>query len=68
MDADRLTGREPFRLSLQGRPDEAPTVTVEGLPRQAVVLETEQINFQLFLGDDFGIKQAGVQWKGQDER
>lgn len=68
MDADRLAGREPFQILLQGRPDEAPTVTVEGLPRQAVILETEQINFQMFLGDDFGVRQAGIEWKGLDER
>ena len=67
-DADQLAGREPFQVVLQGRLDEAPSVTVEGLPRQAVILDSEQINFQLFLGDDFGIKRAGIQWKGMDER
>ncbi len=68
MDADRLAGREPFRITLQGRPDEAPSVSVEGLPRQAVVLNSEQLNFQLFAGDDFGLRRVGIEWKGVDER
>ncbi len=67
-DRNLLAGREPFKVALQGRPDEAPSVTCEGLPRQAVILNTEQINFSLFAGDDFGIKQAGIEWKGLDDR
>ena len=68
MDADKLAGREPFRIALQGRADEAPSVSVEGLPRQAVILNSEQLNFQLFAGDDFGLRRVGIEWKGVDER
>ncbi len=66
-DADMLAGREPFKINLQGRPDEAPSISIEGLPRQAVVLDSEQLNFKLFAGDDFGIKRAGIEWRGLDD-
>ncbi len=67
-DANLLAGREPFKILLQGKPDEAPSVKCEGLPRQAVVLHTEQLNFTLFAGDDFGVKRAGIEWRGLDDR
>jgi hypothetical protein len=65
-DTDALAGREPFSLKVLPRPDEAPTVVAESLPRQAVILDTEQINFRVLAGDDFGLKQVGLQWKGLD--
>lgn len=67
-DADRLAGREPFHLMLQGRIDEQPSVTVEDLPRKSVVLDSEQISFKIFAGDDFGIKRVGIEWQGLDDQ
>ena len=63
-DADQLEGSQPFELKLLPKADDAPTISVEGLPRQAVVLVTEQINFQFLAGDDFGVRRAGMEWKG----
>jgi hypothetical protein len=59
-----LSGREPFALSLTAREDEPPTVSCENLPRQKVVLDTEQLPFKVFVQDDFGVKQVGMEWEG----
>lgn len=67
-DHDGLAGREPFGLSLKPTVDEFPSIVSQDLPRQAVVLDTEQINFQALAADDFGIKRIGVSWKGLDDR
>lgn len=67
-DFDQLAGREPFELSLNATVDEFPSVVAQDLPRQAVVLDSEQINFQALAADDFGIRRIGIEWRGLDER
>lgn len=67
-DFDGLAGREPFELSLKPAIDEFPSVVSQDLPRQAVVLDSEQLNFLALAADDFGIKRIGISWKGVDER
>ena len=62
-----LAGKEPFNLSLTAREDETPSLVVEDLPRQRVVLETEILNFKVRGQDDFGIKRIGMQWQGADD-
>ncbi len=41
-----LAGKEPFALAITGREDEAPSLSCEDLPRQKVVLDTEQLELQ----------------------
>lgn len=65
-DHDGLAGRQPFQLQIKPLEDEAPSVTAQGLPRQAVILDTEQVNFTALAADDFGIKRLGISWKGAD--
>jgi hypothetical protein len=62
-----LTGKEPFQLTIQGREDEAPSLASEGLPRQRVVLDSEQLTFAVRAQDDFGVKRVGIEWRGLDE-
>jgi hypothetical protein len=59
-----LAGKAPFTLTLTGRDDEAPTLSCEGLPRNKVLLDTEQLGFQVHAQDDFGVKRVGMEWKG----
>ncbi len=66
-DHDGLAGREPFNITISPTIDEAPSVLSQELPRQAVVLDSEQINFQALAADDFGIKRIGMSWRGLDE-
>ena len=44
--------------------DEAPQLACEDLPRGRVVLDTEQLVFQVRAHDDFGVKQVGMAWRG----
>jgi hypothetical protein len=62
-----LAGREPFTLTVTGRDDEAPSLICEDLPRQKVVLDTEQLSFKVRAQDDFGIKKIGMEWAGYDD-
>lgn len=64
VDEYGLAGREPFELSISALDDEAPTLICDGLPRQAVVLESELLKFQVRANDDFGIKNVGILWRG----
>jgi hypothetical protein len=59
-----LEGREPFALSVNAVDDEAPTLICDGLPRQAVVLDSEALKFSLRANDDFGIRRVGMEWRG----
>ena len=46
----------------------APTLTVEDLPRQKVVLDSELLNFKVRAGDDFGVRRVGMEWQGLDPK
>ncbi len=59
-----LAGKEPFSLAVAAREDEAPSLTCEDLPRQKVVLDSEQLSFKVRAQDDFGIKHVGIDWQG----
>lgn len=66
VDTDRLSNREPLTLKIEGLSDEQPSLSVEGLLRQLVVLDSEQLNFELSAADDFGVKRVGLEWKGME--
>jgi hypothetical protein len=61
-----LTGREPFVVSITMHEDEPPTLAVEDLPRQRVVLDSETLNFKVRANDDFGVKRVGIEWHGAE--
>ena len=63
-----LAGKEPFSLAVTAREDEAPSLATEDLPRQKVVLDTEQLSFKVRAQDDFGIKHVGLDWQGIETR
>ena len=63
-----LAGREPFDLAIKPLVDEPPSVVTQDFPRQAVLLNTEQLNFRALSADDFGVKKIGITWKGLDDR
>jgi hypothetical protein len=68
VDRFSLAGKEPFTLKIASRDDEAPTMMIEDLPRQKVVLDTELLNFKVRAGDDFGVKRVGLEWQGLDKK
>ncbi len=59
-----LAGRAPFLLAINGRDDEAPSMSCENLPRQKVVLDSETLQFKVKAQDDFGVKRIGMEWQG----
>lgn len=63
-DHDDLTGLAPFVLTIEARDDDPPTVAVQNLPRQRVVLDSEQLSFVAMAQDDFGVKEVGIDWRG----
>ncbi len=66
LDEFGLSGQQPFTLTIVGRPDEAPSINCEDLPRQKVLLNTEQLNFKIYAQDDFGVRLVGLEWQGID--
>lgn len=59
-----LTGHEPFELTINAIDDESPTLICDGIPRQAVLLDSETIKFSVQASDDFGIRRVGMMWRG----
>jgi hypothetical protein len=53
-------------LTVNAVDDEAPTLICDGLPRQAVVLDSETLKFTARANDDFGIRRIGLMWRGLD--
>jgi len=63
-DADGLAARDPLMLKVQALEDDPPRVLARRDSLEQVVLESEVIAFDLEVTDDFGIKRAGLEWKG----
>lgn len=63
-----LAGKDPFTLKVAGRDDEAPTMLVEDLPRQKVILDSELLRFKVRAQDDFGVRRVGLEWQGIDRK
>ena len=63
-----LAGKGDFVLNVVGRDDEAPSLAVDGLPRQKVVLDSELLHFKVKAQDDFGVRRVGLEWQGVDQR
>jgi len=63
-----MTGDSGFRVKVDALPDAAPTVYLQGIDRQKVLLPEETVDFELLSEDDFGVKLAGIEWKGEFTR
>lgn len=63
-DADGLQAREPLLLKVNVVEDTAPRVLARRDEQEQVVLEGETVTIDLEASDDFGIKRAGLEWKG----
>ena len=60
-----LDGTETFRLRLEPRPDEAPSVYIQNAQRQIAILPEETVEFEVAAQDDFGLKNFGLEWQGE---
>jgi hypothetical protein len=59
-----LAGESGLKLRIEATPDTAPSCYLQGIDRQKVMLPEETLDFELLAEDDFGIKQAGIEWSG----
>jgi hypothetical protein len=61
-----LGGKEPFVLTINGKADEPPSISCDGMPTRKVVLDSEHLSFKLTARDDYGVKRIGMEWRGVD--
>ena len=59
-----LAASEPQVLQFEAQDDAVPTVAISKLKNNQVVLSTEVLTFEIQAGDDFGVKQIGLEWEG----
>ena len=59
-----LAASEPQVLQFEAQVDAVPTVAITKLKNNQVVLSTEVLTFEIQAGDDFGVKQIGLEWEG----
>ncbi len=63
-----LAGEAGFRVRVEALQDAQPTVYLQGIDRQKVMLPEETVDFELLVEDDFGVRQAGIEWQGEFTR
>jgi hypothetical protein len=66
-DKDGLEPKQSLKLNIAAVEDARPTVGARKLTREQVVLVSEVINFEVNAGDDFGVRQVGLEWRGMVE-
>ncbi len=59
-----LTAKTPQILQFDLEDDAAPTVAIKNLKNNQVVVSSEVLSFEIQAGDDFGVKQVGLEWEG----
>lgn len=64
LDGYGLQAKEPLLLKVNAVDDEAPRVLARRDEPEQVVIDTEVVTIDLEGHDDFGIKRAGLEWKG----
>jgi hypothetical protein len=65
-DQNGLGGKEPFILTINGKGDDPPSISCDGLPTRKVVLDSEHLIFKATARDDYGVKHVGMEWRGVD--
>jgi hypothetical protein len=66
-DVVGLSAKEPFQLQIRTVEDQAPTLQCRNMPHEKVLLEDEVLNFTVSAGDDYGIKNVGLEWSGIED-
>ncbi len=59
-----LAASEPQVLKFEVEDDAKPTIAIKKLKNNQVILSTETLAFEIQAGDDFGVKQVGLEWEG----
>jgi uncharacterized low-complexity protein len=68
-DHDGLEQASPLAIVVTPRPDATPTLSLQDAPNsREMLLETDTLRFTVLVRDDFGIKEVGLEWEGQDDK
>lgn len=59
-----LSAREPQVLRFEALDDEQPTVALNKLKNNQVLISDEVLPFEIQATDDFGVKRIGLEWAG----
>jgi hypothetical protein len=59
-----LEGVVPFQLALKSQVDAKPTVILEGLQAEMILLYNQATSFSVRTNDDFGVREVGLVWEG----
>ncbi|MDH4444872.1 MAG: hypothetical protein QE267_07060 [Akkermansiaceae bacterium] len=68
VDTHSLEGESGYHLLVAASKDIAPSCYLQGIDRQKVMLPEETLDFELSAEDDFGVKEAGIEWEGDSNR
>jgi hypothetical protein len=63
VDEFGLTGGSDFRLRVDAVKDTPPVAYTQGVDRQKAILPEESLDFEILCEDDFGLKEAGIEWE-----
>ena len=63
VDEFGLTGGSDYRLRVDAVKDAPPVAYTQGMDRQKAILPEEAMDFEILCEDDFGLKEAGIEWE-----
>jgi len=63
VDEFGLAGGSDFRLRVDAVKDAPPVAYTQGIERRKAILPEEALDFEILCEDDFGLKQAGIEWE-----
>lgn len=64
-DIHGLKGRKANTLTITPLSDEKPSCYLQGVTSEIYKLAEETVSFELLAEDDFGLQNAGIEWKGE---
>lgn len=64
-DVKKLDGDAPFEVKIATTTDLAPFSYLQGVERTVIILAEETVAFEVLNEDDFGLREIGIEWKGE---
>jgi hypothetical protein len=62
-----LSAKEPFVLRVDVIEDQAPSIQINDLKREQVLLHSDAVTFAVFATDDYGLRRVGLEWEGIED-
>ncbi|YCM44448.1 hypothetical protein V2O64_00250 [Verrucomicrobiaceae bacterium 227] len=64
-DVKKLAGETSFDVKIATSADLAPFSYLQGVERTVIILAEQTVTFEVLNEDDFGLKEIGIEWKGE---